>query len=131
MPSSYREKSKIFWEKSNPTEDKICFSHFSLFWAECEKLFCKTNINLLKLIKQLKIKIVWNDNIQLNQKYVNRNKNSAVYFALRDAIKTIDNQSLHICTIELFFFRLLLAVHLIVNLLQIPFLTAWHEDEIF
>ena len=39
---------------SNPTEGKICFSQFTLFYRmECEKLFCKTNLKLkvLKLIK--------------------------------------------------------------------------------
>ena len=41
---------------SNPTEGKICFSQFTLFYSsrvECEKLFCKTNIKLkvLKLNK--------------------------------------------------------------------------------
>ena len=39
---------------SNPTEGKICFSQFTLFYrVECEKLFCKTNLKLkvLKLIK--------------------------------------------------------------------------------
>ena len=39
---------------SNPTESKICFSQFTLFYrVECEKLFCKTNLKLkvLKLIK--------------------------------------------------------------------------------
>ena len=36
---------------SNLTEDKICFSQFTLFnRVECEKLFCKTNIKL-KIIK--------------------------------------------------------------------------------
>ena len=40
---------------SNPTggEGQISFSHFPLFRVECEELFCKTNIKLLKLIKQL------------------------------------------------------------------------------
>ena len=40
---------------SNPTEGKIRFSQFTLFYrVECEKLFCKTNIKrkLLKLLKQ-------------------------------------------------------------------------------
>ena len=40
---------------SNPTEGKIRCSQFIVFCrAECEKLFCKTNIQLklLKLIKQ-------------------------------------------------------------------------------
>ena len=39
---------------SNPTEGKICFSQFTLFYTvEWEKLFCKTNLKLkvLKLIK--------------------------------------------------------------------------------
>ena len=27
---------------SNPTESKICFSHFTLFRVECKELFCKT-----------------------------------------------------------------------------------------
>ena len=39
---------------SNPTESKIRFSQFTLFYrVECEKLFCKTNIKLkaLKLNK--------------------------------------------------------------------------------
>ena len=39
---------------SNPTEGKIRFSQFTLFYrVECEKLFCKTNLKLkvLKLIK--------------------------------------------------------------------------------
>ena len=39
---------------SNPTEDKICFSQFTLFieWSG-KQLFCKTNLKLkvLKLIK--------------------------------------------------------------------------------
>ena len=36
---------------SNPTEDKICFSQFTLFYrVECEKLFCKTNLKL-KVLK--------------------------------------------------------------------------------
>ena len=35
---------------SNPTERKICFSQFTLFYrVECEKLFCKTNIKLKEL----------------------------------------------------------------------------------
>ena len=30
---------------SNPTEGKICFSHFTPFYeVECEELFCKTNL---------------------------------------------------------------------------------------
>ena len=38
---------------SNPTEGKIRFSQFTLFYRmECEKLFCKTNIKL----KSIKIK---------------------------------------------------------------------------
>ena len=39
---------------SNPTEGKIWFSQFTLFYrVECEKLFCKTNLKLkvFKLIK--------------------------------------------------------------------------------
>ena len=43
---------------SNPTEGKICFSHFTLFSVECEKLFCKTNIKLLKL--SVRLFIVYN-----------------------------------------------------------------------
>ena len=36
---------------SNPTDGKICFSQFTLFYrVECEELFCKTNIKL-KCIK--------------------------------------------------------------------------------
>ena len=35
---------------SNTTEGKICFSHFTLIRVKCEKLFCKTNIKVLKLI---------------------------------------------------------------------------------
>ena len=36
---------------SNPTEGKIRFSYFTLFYrVECEKLFCKTNIKL-KVLK--------------------------------------------------------------------------------
>ena len=32
---------------SNPTEGKIRFSQFTLFYrVECEKLFCKTNLKL-------------------------------------------------------------------------------------
>ena len=41
---------------SNPTEGKICFSQFTLFYRmECEKLFCKTNIKL----KVLKLNILF------------------------------------------------------------------------
>ena len=41
---------------SNPTESKICFSQFTLFYrVECEKLFCKTNLKL-KVLKLNKIK---------------------------------------------------------------------------
>ena len=40
----------------NPTEGKICFSQFTLFYrVECEKLFCKTNIKL-KVLKLNKTK---------------------------------------------------------------------------
>ena len=36
---------------SNPTEGKICFSQFTLFYrVESEKLFCKTNLKL-KVLK--------------------------------------------------------------------------------
>ena len=34
----------------NPTEGKICFSHFNLFRVDCEELFRKTNIKY-KIIK--------------------------------------------------------------------------------
>ena len=40
---------------SNPTEGKISFSQFTLFYrVKCEKLFCKTNLKLkvFKIIKQ-------------------------------------------------------------------------------
>ena len=41
---------------SNPTEGKIRFSQFTLFYrVECEKLFCKTNLKL-KSIKINKTK---------------------------------------------------------------------------
>ena len=41
---------------SNPTEGKICFSQFTLFYrVECENLFCKTNIKL-KVLKLNKTK---------------------------------------------------------------------------
>ena len=34
---------------SNPTEGKICFSQFTLFYSvECKKLICKTNLKLIK-----------------------------------------------------------------------------------
>ena len=40
-----------------PTEGKICFSQFTLFYrVECEKLFCKTNLKL-KVLKLIKTKI--------------------------------------------------------------------------
>ena len=40
---------------SNPTESKICFSQFILFYrVECEKLFCKTNLKL-KVLKLMQI----------------------------------------------------------------------------
>ena len=35
---------------SNHTEGKICLSHFTLIRVECEELFCKTNIKLLKQV---------------------------------------------------------------------------------
>ena len=42
---------------SNPTEGKIRFSQFTLFYrVECEKLFCKTNIKLKLLNKVNKTK---------------------------------------------------------------------------
>ena len=42
---------------SNPTEDKIRFSQFTLFYiVEYEKLFCKTNIKL-KVLKLNKTKL--------------------------------------------------------------------------
>ena len=45
--------------RSNPTEGKICFSQFTLFYrVECEKLFCKTNIKL-KVLKLNKTKFIW------------------------------------------------------------------------
>ena len=45
---------------SNPTEGKICFSHFTPFYeVECEELFCKTNL------KQKCIEINKNKNLQL------------------------------------------------------------------
>ena len=34
---------------SNPIAGKICFSHFTLFRAKCEELFCKTNIKIIKI----------------------------------------------------------------------------------
>ena len=43
---------------SNPTDGKICFSQFTLFYrVECEKLFCKTNIKL-KVLKLNKTKFI-------------------------------------------------------------------------
>ena len=43
---------------SNPTEDKIRFSQFTLFYrVECEKLFCKTNMKL-KVLKLNKTKFI-------------------------------------------------------------------------
>ena len=53
---------------SNPTEGKICFSHFTPFYeVECEELFCKTNLkqkcieinknkNLIKILDDIKMK---------------------------------------------------------------------------
>ena len=42
---------------SNPTEGKIRFTQFTLFYiVECEKLFCKTNIKL-KVLKLNKTKL--------------------------------------------------------------------------
>ena len=43
---------------SNPTEGKIRFSQFTLFYrVECERLFCKTNLKL-KVLKLIKPKII-------------------------------------------------------------------------
>ena len=44
---------------SNPTEGKICFSQFILFYrVECKKLFCKTNLKLsLKINKNKTVDI--------------------------------------------------------------------------
>ena len=57
---------------SNPTEGKICFSQFTLFYrVECEKLFRKTNIKL-KSIKLIKTKFVskpWQYKIENKIKY--------------------------------------------------------------
>ena len=48
---------------SNPTEGKLRFSQFTLFYrVECEKLFCKTNLklNVLKLNKTKTKNILYN-----------------------------------------------------------------------
>ena len=47
---------KYYWFCfSNPSEGKICFSQFTLFYrVECENLFCETNI-------KDKTKILWNN----------------------------------------------------------------------
>ena len=41
---------------SNLTKGKICYSHFTLFRVEGEELFCKTDIKLLKINKNLILK---------------------------------------------------------------------------
>ena len=49
----YPRKQKVVG--SNPTEGKIRFSQFTLFYiVECKNLFCKTNLKLkvFKLMKQ-------------------------------------------------------------------------------
>ena len=40
-----------------PTRGKICFSCYTLFRVECEELFCKTNIRLLK--QQSAVIVLW------------------------------------------------------------------------
>ena len=54
---------------SNPTEGKICFSHFTLFRMECEELFFKTNIKLLNYIENYLCQNVWRQSIEICKVY--------------------------------------------------------------
>ena len=74
---------------SNPTEGKICFSHFTLFRVECEELFWKTNIKLLKLIKQIKsVKKMTTIHLEL----LSEEPAVLFWFGWRNYIKTADGK---------------------------------------
>ena len=50
-----KNQNFLFFTKKG---QKICFSHFTLIRVECEELFCKTNIKLLKLIFTKKVCLI-------------------------------------------------------------------------